>query len=192
MPSLFDVKQIISEINRIHAEFSVQYFDEIGKEFNQYNLSKTVKNIPYEYIYSYRLYLHESINDYLISLNVSNNLKYWYRVKTREAIDDKIDRFINKDDQYPVNNLLNDIFGARIIINKELISEIINNLDLWQEKYGLKNWYIRDKDNYKGLHIYFKNKDNRYFPWELQIWNDEDIDKNIASHKLYKRKFINN
>lgn len=40
------------------------------------------------------------------------DIKYFYRVKTRESIDDKIERYASREDQYPVNNWLNDIFGA--------------------------------------------------------------------------------
>ncbi|MDR1018389.1 MAG: hypothetical protein LBM02_06770, partial [Lachnospiraceae bacterium] len=54
-----------------------------------------------------------------------------------------------------------------------------------------KNWYYRDKDGYKGLHFYFKNQSNYYFPWELQVWNEDDVEPNIESHEKYKRTFAN-
>ncbi|HEN4525682.1 TPA: GTP pyrophosphokinase, partial [Streptococcus agalactiae] len=57
-------------------------------------------------------------------------------------------------------------------------------------KFDLKNWYLRDKDNYTGIHVYFKNKSNHYYPWELQIWDEKDVDQNIESHKLFKRHFV--
>jgi len=179
------VNEIISEINRIHLQYSIDYF-ETGK-VQKVNLSRTITNVPTEHIYSYRLNLHESINDYLIKSNIS--IRYFYRVKTRESIDRKIKIFRTNTDQYPVNNWLNDIFGARIILDNETINEILNLLDNWQEELGLKNWYLRNKDGYKGLHIYFKNKSNFFFPWELQIWDKVDIDSNIKSHELYKRDF---
>ncbi|HEN3178698.1 TPA: GTP pyrophosphokinase, partial [Streptococcus agalactiae] len=47
-----------------------------------------------------------------------------------------------------------------------------------------------DKDNYTGIHVYFKNKSNHYYPWELQIWDEKDVDQNIESHKLFKRHFV--
>ena len=180
------VREIISEINRIHAAYSEDYF-ETGK-VQKINLSKTIANVPLSHIYNYRLNLHESINDYLIKANIS--IRYFYRVKTRESIDDKIERFNANTDQYPVNNWLNDIFGARIILDTKVISEILDLLDGWQDEYGLKNWYMRNKGGYKGLHIYFKNKSNFYFPWELQIWDEKDIDENIISHEKYKRNFV--
>ena len=180
------VKEIISEINRIHAEYSRDYF-ETGK-VSKVNLSRTIANVPPGHIYNYRINLHESINDYLIKATIG--MRYFYRVKTRESIDSKIERFKAGDDQYPVNNWLNDIFGARIILDAGVIKEILDVIDCWQEEFGLKNWYMRDKDGYKGLHIYFKSKSNFYFPWELQVWDKNDIDGNIQSHERHKRGFV--
>ena len=180
------VKEIISEVNRIHGAYSADYF-ETGK-VQKINLSRTIANIPLKHIYNYRLNLHESINDYLVKASIG--IRYFYRVKTRESIDYKIERFNQNEDQYPVNNWLNDIFGARIILNEKSIAEVLDLLDGWHEEFGLKNWYMRSKDGYKGLHIYFKNRNNFYFPWELQIWDERDIDGNIASHEKFKRNFV--
>ena len=36
----------------------------------------------------------------------------------------------------------------------------------------------------------FKNKNNFYFPWELQIWDAEDMQSNIQNHEKFKRNFI--
>jgi hypothetical protein len=186
MNKIDQTKQLINEINRIHSAFSNDYF-EIGK-IDKLNLSKTIKHIPLWHIYKYRLTLHESINDYLMEADI--HIKYFYRVKTRESIDDKIERFSSREDQYPVNNWLNDIFGARIVLSANDIVTIMDLLDEWQEELNLKNWYFRDKEGYKGLHIYFKNKSNFYFPWELQIWDLEDVQNNIQNHEKFKRNFI--
>lgn len=181
-----EIKKLISEINRLHSAFSNDYF-EVGK-IEKINLSKTIKRISLAHIYKYRLTLHESINDYLMEADIE--MRYFYRVKTRESIDDKIERFSNKDDQYPVNNWLNDIFGARIVLNTKQIESIMDILDEWQDEFGLKNWYFRDKEGYRGLHIYFKNRSNFYFPWELQIWDEKDVRNNIKNHEKFKRNFI--
>ncbi|WP_298065209.1 GTP pyrophosphokinase [uncultured Acinetobacter sp.] len=186
MNKINQVKQLVSEINRLHRDFSSDYF-ETGK-IEKINLSKTIKHIPVPHIYKYRLTLHESINDYLMTANI--DIKYFYRVKTRESIDDKIARFSSRDDQYPVNNWLNDIFGTRIILNADEINVVMSLLDDWQDELGLKNWYFREKEGYRGLHIYFKNKSNFYFPWELQIWDEKDIQSNIHNHEKFKRNFI--
>ena len=186
--TLEKVELMIKTINKIHADFSRDYF-EAGR-IEKINLSKTITRVPYQHIAKYRLNLHESINDYLIKNKTGFLLQYYYRVKTLESIDDKIARFSENTDQYPVNNWLNDIFGARIIVNTVEVDAISEQLDEWQEKYGLKNWYYRDKDGYRGLHIYFKNKSNFYFPWELQVWDEKDELSNIETHEKYKRTFV--
>ena len=186
MQKLDQVKQLVRKINYLHAEFSKDYFE--SGSIEKINLSKTIAKIPKEHIYTYRLTLHESINDYLMTAAI--DLKYFYRVKTRESIDDKIARFSCREDQYPVNNWLNDIFGARIILNAEEIEEVMECLDDWQEQLNLKNWYLRDKEVYKGLHSYFKNRNNFYFPWELQIWDSQDLHRNIKNHEKFKRSFL--
>jgi hypothetical protein len=186
MNKIRQIKQLVSEINRLHCEFSNDYF-ETGK-IEKINLSRIIKHVPVPHIYKYRLTLHESINDYLMTADI--DIKYFYRVKTRESIDDKIGRFSTREDQYPVNNWLNDIFGVRIILTADEIKFVMDLLDDWQDELSLKNWYLRDKSGYRGLHIYFKNKSNFYFPWELQIWDAEDIQNNIQNHEKFKRNFI--
>lgn len=186
MDKIGQVKQLVSEINRLHYEFSRDYFDTGAIE--KLNLSRTVKHLPLDHVYRYRLTLHESINDYLMAANIE--IKYFYRVKTRESIDDKVARFSQREDQYPVNNWLNDIFGARILLSTSDIAAIMELLDDWQDELNLKNWYLRDKEGYRGLHIYFKNRSNFYFPWELQIWDHADMQRNIDNHEKFKRHFI--
>ncbi|MBR1375925.1 MAG: hypothetical protein IJ566_07555 [Cardiobacteriaceae bacterium] len=181
-------ERLIAEINLIHLKYSAEYF-ETGK-VNKVNLTQTLRHINLTDILQYRLNLHESINDYLISANVQD-ISFYYRVKTSESIQHKVARYLERDNQYPTNNILNDIFGARIILPSEKIGEVLNKLDDWKEKYGLKNWYLNDKNGYIGIHVYFKNKSNFYYPWELQIWDIKDVEANIANHKLYKRSFVN-
>lgn len=187
MCNVKNVEKLISEINRIHYDFSKDYFD--VKNIEKLNLSKTINHIPVEYILKYRLNLHESINDYLMNADL-NDVNYYYRVKTSESILDKINRFELNGDKYPVNNWLNDIFGARVVLSTSEIKQIEKLLDVWKERYNLKNWYKRDKNGYKGIHLYFKNKSNFYFPWELQIWDKKDVQSNIDNHIKYKRNFL--
>ena len=123
------------------------YF-ETGK-VKKINLKHTFSKVPTKAILSYRLNLHESINDYLMKADVQD-IAYVYRVKTSESILDKITRFSERQEGYPVNSILNDIFGARMILSSKEIAQVMEKLDDWQELYGLKNWYLRDKDGYVG------------------------------------------
>jgi len=185
MSNIEKTQKLIGIINDVHLQYSLDYF-ETGK-VDKINLAKT--DVPTEHILRYRLNLHESINDYLISQDL-DGLTYYYRVKTSESILDKIERYSLNVDKYPVNNWMNDIFGARMILTGDEITEVQDLLYGWQERFGLKNWYFRDKDDYRGLHIYFKNKSNFYFPWELQLWDENDVERNIQSHRLLKRGFV--
>ncbi|RSJ14776.1 hypothetical protein D8836_01635 [Streptococcus mitis] len=76
------VERLITEINRIHIEYSKDYF-ETGK-VEKINLKHTFSKVPTKAILSYRLNLHESINDYLMKADVQN-IAYVYRVKTSES-----------------------------------------------------------------------------------------------------------
>jgi len=181
------VERLIDEINKLHKSYSVDYFE--AGEIEKINLSKTITHVPIEHILKYRLNLHESINDYLIDANLSN-IDYYYRVKTSESINDKIKRYAQQKGKYPVNNWLNDIFGCRMLLNETEIKQLESVLDTWKEIHGLKNWYTREKDGYKGIHIYFKNQSNFYFPWELQIWDVKDADGNREAHRKMKRSFV--
>ena len=186
MDKIEQTQQLVREINRLHHDFSRDYF-EAGK-IDKINLSRTIAHVPAPHIYRYRLTLHECINDYLMQATI--DIKYFYRVKTRESIDDKIERYTSREDQYPVNNWLNDIFGARIILTADEIDGVMNLLDDWQDELSLKNWYLRDKAGYRGLHVYFKSRSNFYFPWELQIWDVADMHNNIENHEKFKRNFL--
>lgn len=184
---LVKIERLINEINKLHLAFSRDYF-ETGK-IEKVNLKHTFAKVPTEHILAYRLNLHESINDYLYRADLYD-VPYFYRVKTSESILDKIERFRQRTEGYPVNSILNDIFGARVIVSDKDIMQVMERLDTWQELYGLKNWYLRDKDEYTGIHIYFKNASNFYYPWELQIWDKEDAERNIQSHIKHKRGFV--
>ena len=63
------IRQLVSEINRLHLEFSNDYFEK-GK-IEKVNLSRTIHNVPAPHIYKYRLILHESVNDYLMTATLT-------------------------------------------------------------------------------------------------------------------------
>ena len=85
------VERLITEINRIHREYSKDYF-ETGK-VKKINLKHTFSKVPTKAILSYRLNLHESINDYLMKADVQD-IAYVYRVKTSESIFPSVKRAI--------------------------------------------------------------------------------------------------
>lgn len=181
---LYQLEYFIKMINAIHKDFNRWYFT--IEEHNHINLKKVYMEVPVDYILKYRLYLHENINDYLMNID-SRVGTFFYRVKTTESINYKIDKK-QKEGKYPLNKYLNDIFGCRVLLDTDTIDKIEPLLDELSQLIGFR-YYKRDKDGYKGIHVYFKNN-NTYFPWELQIWDRKDIENNVISHRIKKRKFL--
>lgn len=56
MNKISQTKQLVKEINRLHHDFSKDYF-ETGR-VEKINLSRTIAHVPVPPIYKYRLTLH--------------------------------------------------------------------------------------------------------------------------------------
>ena len=113
------------------------------------------------------------------------------RVKAQNSIEYKIQRYKGEEHEFgkvAINKCLNDLFGVRIILPQsctfEQIAEFIK--DEYQGKYKCIDSSNHD---YKATHIYFK-EGNKVFPWELQIWNAEDVERNFISHREYKQEYV--
>lgn len=185
-------ERLILEINHSHTIISKDYFENLNiEEIEPHNayLDQIFNGIKIQPILDYRLNLHESINDYLMTADLKG-IDYVYRVKSSESIINKINRYSLKDKRLLAKEVLDDILGIRILLNAEEIAGALNSLDDWKEQYGLKNWYLRDKDGYKGLHLYFKN--DSYYPWELQIWDSNDVASNIQNRKERRKEIYTN
>ena len=87
---------------------------------------------------------------------------------------------LHKNGKIPINKCLNDFLGFRIFVDD--LESIYDSL----QKSSIKNqkirMYLREDGDYKGIHLYFKNGKNVYFPWELQIWDIKDsiLNENLA------------
>ncbi|WP_162287782.1 hypothetical protein [Indiicoccus explosivorum] len=88
-----------------------------------------------------------------------------------------------------IKKCLNDLFGLRVWIDgfdhSEAAIDHIKNL-VQIEPFRI---YNASKGEYKATHAYFSNGNNKYFPWELQIWNPEDTQSNICSHSIHKQGY---
>ena len=111
------------------------------------------------------------------------------RTKAKNSIEYKIKNYIenHENGKVSINKCFNDLFGIRIICEKELsyrkISDFINN------KYSDLKCIDSSKKDYRATHIYFK-KNNFSFQWELQVWNKVDEINNIESHEKYKQDYV--
>ncbi len=105
------------------------------------------------------------------------------------TIEFKIENYIknHENGKVPISKCFNDLFGIRIICNKELSFAEVSNLV--NTKYNNLKCIDSSKNEYKATHIYFK-KDNYAFQWELQVWNKQDEANNINSHEKYKQDYV--
>ncbi|WP_427814408.1 hypothetical protein ACQKTA_04995 [Enterococcus sp. 22-H-5-01] len=203
MSDLEIIEKAIRDINGIHRSISEDHFD---KKENIINLKKfEIKDcISSEGIDSDFL---EYINEYHSKLNLViaySDFEYDYassdgriRVKQKESIQNKILHYYltNNNGEIPIQKCLNDMLGFRLTFDcfDPCTDEFINMMTSLKSELTLMKWYNRNKEGYKGTHIYFKNSKNIYFPWELQIWNSSDSKLNELSHSEHKskRNYIN-
>ncbi|MDN8592008.1 hypothetical protein Q0V21_25000 [Paenibacillus sp. 11B] len=115
------------------------------------------------------------------------------RIKQKDSIINKLFHYrYAKAEQggVSINKCLNDLLGFRIMIDDfdHASTDVDDFLDDIKSSIGYKlNCNNACKDDYKATHIYI-NGDNKYFPWELQIWNPIDAERNEQSHKEHKSK----
>lgn len=144
-----------------------------------------------EYIFQYREFLATNMTDYSISL-LSRNLEY--RIKTKNSIEEKLAKYKEKESltpnskgKFPLKKCLNDLYGARYFFEgKGLpLEKIEKHLKETFSALKIKN---ASKGEYKAVHVYF-HQDNFSFPWELQVWNQQDAVLNKQSHKEHKQAY---
>lgn len=169
------VECLISEINKIQSNYVRDYF-KTGK-VKQVDLSQPVSEVSLSDILKYRLTLHESLNDYLIFADLGTT-DFQYRVKSSEAIREKVERF--SQTPYPTGVILNDILGFRIVLPDTELGELFSRLTIWKESFGLINWEVNYAKNGITVSFYFKGKHKFDYPWELQIW-DEKAKQNLLN-----------
>lgn len=166
---------------------------------NQINLKKKLvkdvvsdNNIK-EKIFEYRNFINDNIIDFTIKLQEEKfeDCRINTRVKAQNSIEYKTKNYYenHENGEIPINKCFNDLFGIRIIMDKD-----INQKDLQKfvkDKFKEIKCVDSSKDlgGYKATHIYFL-EDNYSFPWELQVWNKIDEANNLESHKKYKQDYI--
>ncbi len=117
-------------------------------------------------------------------------------LKTVDSILDKIDRYSTNPrllGNTPVNKCLNDVCGVRLIVKRDVSTdEIVKCVgNDHPELKILDSSKIKDgKARYVATHIYFKES-NYHYPWELQLWSEEQSEMNFKSHKEHKEAYVN-
>lgn len=198
MSDLEIIERAIKDINGIHKSISEDHFDKKKDIINLKNLEIKDCISSGEIIPSFLDY----INEYHSKLNLViaySDFEYDYaksdgrmRVKQKESIQNKLLYYYltNNNGEIPVQKCLNDMLGFRLIFDcfDPCADDFINMMSSLKSELTLMKWYNRDKDGYKGTHVYFKNGKNVYFPWELQIWSSSDSELNEHSHSEHKSK----
>lgn len=197
---------IFSEIKEIVEKICSEFFSASSSFFAEFpddsiNLKKkTVRDADdtlYKICFSYISYINR-VQDKIES---AFRLRYKYvliesRTKSFNSVIDKIERYKNserhKNGKTPLNKCLNDLFGIRMILDMPISFSVLNEFLTGSicDINGIK-FYVRDASNslgYKATHIIFKYN-NFCFPWELQIWNPENVNKNRKLHKKYKQGY---
>lgn len=181
---------IIFKINKLHYSFSSEletllYFN-LKKSVSSVVIDNTIDRKFQELIASYKAELNKNI--FRISEIQSKFIGIRYRIKQAESISEKIIYYMGEAHEFgkiPLNKCLNDFLGFRIIVNDlDSIYAILKSDDRISD---VKTYFRKDGD-YRGIHLYFKNGNNKFFPWELQIWDEAHSLSNEISHKEHKQK----
>lgn len=193
-----------------NLSITIKSFYSMFLSFNHsyYNTDSSYLNLKKSYVSKYRFdtgfnkiimdYLENLENflmdsDEIVSFQTSTNFKFRSRTKAIESIYEKMNHYSESETERggtPIYKCLNDLFGSRIILpnvrdNSEKIS---NTLEKLRADGFIWRYYTRDKgDGYFAIHCYFK-EDNLKFPWELQIWDDNDEKSNLAAHLAHENE----
>lgn len=187
------VVDIIKEINELHRVFSVS-----SKEILVYNLKRNIDNvvtsdgIDQSFQKLINDYKSEMLGKLTLALLVMQSkfpgIRYMF--KQMESIREKLMYYLSEEHEYgkvAINKSLNDFLGFRILVDD--LEDVYQSLrDDREVSTIVARMYLRQKGVYTGLHIYFKNRNNYFFPWELQIWARDHLESNELSHKKHKQK----
>lgn len=200
--------ELILEINKLHGDFSTEF--SLNKDLAHINLKNTQIRHVTEVVENKGLFtidndFYSLLQNYagkLENIVINNDLEYIYndfdlrlRVKQPDSIVNKLKFYqLGKkmDGKIALKKCLNDLLGIRITIesfdhNKECFKSIC---ELLSKQYRI-NFMDSSKGEYKAFHCYFYGESNKFFPWELQIWETKDVVTNHRSHELHKQEYTN-
>ncbi|WOI91918.1 hypothetical protein RYQ61_03630 [Streptococcus intermedius] len=186
-----DIVHIICEINDLHYSFSNKLSNLLS-----FNLKKSVSSVVVSN--SIDSDFQELINSYKKELNsivgrlsdIQNKfVGIRSRIKQAESISEKLLYYMTDVHEFgkvPLNKCLNDFLGFRILVID--LESVYGALKCDNRVTNITKMYLRTDGDYSGIHLYFKNGNNKFFPWELQIWDIEQSSSNEKSHKEHKQK----
>lgn len=201
--------ELVRDINTLHKNQSIEWFDGID---NAYNLKrKLIRDI---FLVKEDSDQHEAksistdflkyLNGYCENLNkILSGPEYDFlapelltstRIKDPDSRVAKLMHYMNgksEKGKVSINKCLNDLLGFRVWLDNFEHGKL--SCSLLKEELKKQGVIVRVHDSCKGdymaTHIYFNNENNKFFPWELQIWNYKDHESNIYSHSEHKQGY---
>lgn len=168
-----------------------------------------VRNLKRIYISEVWMPTSDVSSEFSIEMRAYSNLANKYSLITEMAISDcynirvrakqqysilaKLQKYIEKKEKgkMAICKCLNDLFGARYICNENMdYLEIFSQLNTIFENDNMVRIVKSFHGSYTAVHLYIQ-EENSTFPWELQIWKQEDEISNENSHKEYKQEYAN-
>lgn len=198
---------LIEYINELHKNHSQKWLEEIQKAYNLKkkqirHICKTAKGPEGDEVVTIDIEFLNYMNNYCEELHsilfnpyfdfIDVNIDLSLRIKDPDSRVAKLMYYMNGKSEHGmvnINKCLNDLLGFRVWIKDFEHSE--ENINLIINQLGNENIKIYDasKLEYKAMHVYFSNGNNKFFPWELQIWNRRDHKSNIYSHSVHKQGY---
>ena len=143
------------------------------------------------YVHEYREFLSTKVKEMTDKIVISSfENKIYTRIKTSNSVEYKLYNYMknHENGKIPVNKCLNDLFGIRMIFNRNVTYDEIDGFI--KNNFPKLKCIKSIKKDYNAIHIYFENDNNYYFEWELQIWDVLHEESNLVSHNKYKQDYI--
>ncbi|WP_048705166.1 hypothetical protein [Companilactobacillus ginsenosidimutans] len=193
--SLLTIEQLVLDLEDEYLKFTKSYYATVDGIYN-------LRKLTIDEALSDDNFSNHTLPTYLTDLGdyfgSDNNVlskyeslyNFRYRIKKWESINRKLRHNLFKH-KY-VSKTLNDFFAARIILDniEPDYNDIFDLLDRLKESSILYKFYYRNDGNYHAIHCYFQDS-NKHFPWELQIWDTQDMIQNYSEHSRHEHEQLN-
>lgn len=143
-----------------------------------------------QHVFNYRQFIIDNISELFDEIqNFGFKNRVNSRVKAINSIQFKIQNYEQKHEngKIAIKKCFNDILGIRIILEEEI--DYDETIDVLKKYYPNLKCIKSIRGEYEAIHIYFGDKSNFRFQWELQVWEKSKEKTNIASHAEYKQDY---
>jgi len=187
MTDLKEIEQLIFDIKNLYDLFNECFYGKVRSDRQLVNLKKLLVDdfevvLGLGFVENYLDVLRQTQTKQMTNMGIKNqHLEFQYRIKLLTSFRIKLKYNLCKK-RY-VAKIINDLMGTRIVV-AELNQNIVgmgNLLYDLKRRNIISRYYIRRDGKYRAIHCYFQSN-NKYFPWELQIWDVQDAPENYHEH----------